>query len=78
MKIGDTKIWFVTGISSGLGKAIAQNVIDNCDFVTGTFRSQVQADSFNNQHNGKAFALASDITKPVETEQAFKLVTDKF
>ena len=47
------KIWFITGISSGLGKAIAQTVIDKGDFVIGTFRSQIQADAFNNKHKNK-------------------------
>lgn len=72
------KIWFVTGISSGLGKALAQTVIENGDFVIGTFRNQSQADVFNNQHKDEAFALTLDITKPTEIEEAFKLVSDKF
>lgn len=72
------KIWFITGISSGLGKALAQTVIENGDFVIGTFRNQSQADDFNNHHKDEAFALTLDITKPTEIEKAVKLVTDKF
>jgi len=56
------KIWFITGISNGFGKALAQAVIDSGDFVVGTFRSQIQADAFNNQHKDEAFALTLDIT----------------
>jgi short-subunit dehydrogenase len=72
------KIWLITGISSGLGKALAQTVIESGDYVIGTFRSQKQADIFNNQHKDEAFALALDVTKPTEIEKAFKLVSDKF
>ena len=72
------KIWFITGISSGLGKALAQTVIENGDFVIGTFRNQTQADIFNQQHKDEAFALTLDITKPTEIEKAFKLITEKF
>lgn len=72
------KIWFITGISSGLGKALARSVIDKGDFVIGTFRSQMQADVFNNQHSDKGFALTLDITKTNEIKEAFKLITDKF
>lgn len=72
------KIWFITGISSGLGKCLAQTVIENGDFVIGTFRNQSQADVFNNQHKDKAFALTLDITKETEIEKALNLVTDKF
>lgn len=72
------KIWFITGISSGLGKALAQTVIENGDFVIGTFRNQSQTDVFNNQFKDEAFALTLDLTKPTEIEKAVKLVTEKF
>jgi short-subunit dehydrogenase len=72
------KIWFITGISSGLGKALAQTVIENGDFVIGTFRSQTQADVFNNQFKDEAFALSLDITNSTEIEKVVKLVNDKF
>lgn len=74
----NNKIWFITGISSGLGKALAQTVIETGDFVIGTFRSQIQAEIFNHQHKDEAFALALDITKPLEIENAVKLVADKY
>lgn len=72
------KIWFITGISSGLGKALAQTVIGKGDFVIGTFRNQSQADNFNSLHQDKSFALTLDISKPNEIKRAVKLVTDKF
>jgi short-subunit dehydrogenase len=72
------KIWFITGISSGLGKALAQTVIENGDFVIGTFRKQKQVDNFNSQHKDKGFALTLDITKLSEIKQVFKIVKDKF
>jgi short-subunit dehydrogenase len=72
------KIWFITGISSGLGKALAQTVIENGDFVIGTFRNQTQADVFNYQFKDEAFALTLDITKENEIENAVKLVFEKF
>jgi NAD(P)-dependent dehydrogenase (short-subunit alcohol dehydrogenase family) len=72
------KIWFITGISSGLGKALAQSVIENGDFVIGTFRNQLQADVFNNTHKDEAFALKMDITKPEEVEKAFQLIENQY
>lgn len=72
------KIWFITGISSGLGKALAQTVIEKGDFIIGTFRKQSQADNFNSLHQDKSFALTLDISKPNEIERVVKLVTDKF
>ncbi|MBC8112223.1 MAG: SDR family NAD(P)-dependent oxidoreductase [Verrucomicrobia bacterium] len=72
------KIWFITGISSGLGKALAAEVIATGDFIIGTFRSQTQTDAFNSQHKDTAFGLTLDITKPGEIDNAFKLITEKF
>ncbi|MEO8235554.1 MAG: oxidoreductase [Flavobacterium sp.] len=72
------RIWFITGISSGLGKAIAQTVIEQGDFVIGTFRNQAQTDAFNNENQNKAFALTLDITIPEEINNAFQIIKDKF
>lgn len=72
------KIWFITGISSGLGKALAQTVLENGDFVIGTFRNQSQTDAFNKQYKNEAFALSMDITKETEIEKAVEFVKGKF
>jgi NAD(P)-dependent dehydrogenase (short-subunit alcohol dehydrogenase family) len=72
------KTWFITGISSGLGKCLAQTAIDHGDFVIGTFRSQTQADTFNDLHLGNGLALALDITKSDEIDRAMQLVASEF
>lgn len=72
------RIWFITGISSGLGEALAQTVIEQGDFVIGTFRSQWQVNNFNNEYKDKAFALTLDITKSNEIETAFQTIKEKF
>lgn len=72
------KIWFITGISSGLGQALAKTVIANGDFVIGTFRNQVQADTFNNEYGEEALALVVDITRQSEIKEAFQLISGKF
>ncbi len=72
------KIWFITGISSGLGKALAETVIQKGDFVIGTFRQAQQAQDFNEKYQDKAFGLVLDITKTNEVENAFTLIKEKF
>lgn len=56
------KHWFITGISSGLGKALAESVIESGDFVIGTLRNQSQVEEFNIKYAGKAHAVLLDIT----------------
>jgi NAD(P)-dependent dehydrogenase (short-subunit alcohol dehydrogenase family) len=64
------KIWFIIGISSGLGKSLADALIENGDFVIGTFRKESQVAEFNAQNHGKAFAYQLDVTD----SQAIKTV----
>lgn len=72
------KHWFITGISSGLGKALAESVIENGDFVIGTFRTQSQVDAFNAAYEGKAHALLLDITREQDIEQSIPKIISEF
>jgi len=72
------KIWLITGVSSGLGKALAQTVIDNGDFVIGTFRNHSQADVFNNQYKNEALALVLDLTKSEQIDNIFQYIKEKY
>jgi NAD(P)-dependent dehydrogenase (short-subunit alcohol dehydrogenase family) len=57
----EKKIWLISGISSGLGKTLAQTVIETGDFVIGTFRQQAQVEAFNEQYSKRAFSILLDI-----------------
>lgn len=57
----EKRIWLITGISSGLGKALAEMVIESGDFVIGTFRKAQQVTKFNLSYSGKGFAYLLDI-----------------
>ncbi|WP_194777632.1 oxidoreductase [Pararhodonellum marinum] len=72
------RVWFITGISRGLGKALAQTVIEQGDFVIGTFRNQNQAYSFNSQYRDEALGMVLDITKPEQIEEAFQFIKQRF
>lgn len=64
-----SKIWLITGVSSGLGRALAEAVIAHGDFVVGTFRDAVQADQFTNRHKPDALGLLLDLTDAAATER---------
>lgn len=72
------RIWFITGISSGLGKALAESVMNHGDFVIGTFRSRSQVEAFNEANAGRGLAVELDITKPDQIEQVVRAVTNQF
>ncbi len=60
------KTWLITGISSGLGHALAKAAIDAGDFVIGTFRNQNQVNEFNRTYAGKALGVKMDVTNREE------------
>jgi NAD(P)-dependent dehydrogenase (short-subunit alcohol dehydrogenase family) len=74
----ENKVWFITGISSGLGKAIAQAAISQGIFVIGTFRNPEQAAEFNKEHKEKALALTLDITRKEDVDAAMSVIASKF
>lgn len=74
----DNRIWLITGISSGLGKALAQSVMEQGDFVIGTFRQQAQVDAFNTKNGGKAHAICLDITHENDIETKVEQLISKF
>lgn len=73
-----SKKWLITGISSGLGKAMAQSAMENSDFVIGTFRKQGQVDQFNSVNKNKGFALKLDVTQQDDIESALEIIVEKF
>jgi NAD(P)-dependent dehydrogenase (short-subunit alcohol dehydrogenase family) len=72
------QIWFITGISSGLGKALAEAVIEKGGFVIGTFRNPSQTEAFNETHHSRAVAFTLDLTKPNDIRSAFDVVRSRF
>jgi NAD(P)-dependent dehydrogenase (short-subunit alcohol dehydrogenase family) len=54
--------WFITGLSSGLGRALAIAALDAGDAVSGTVRSVEAQRSFNSIHAAKALAFIADVT----------------
>ena len=54
--------WLVTGVSSGLGRAIAEHALSRGDFVTGTLRKPEQFEAFAALSPGRAFPIALDVT----------------
>lgn len=74
----DNKIWLITGISSGLGKALAESVMEMGDFVIGTFRQQSQVEKFNNENTQKAKAILMDITNERSIESNIQDIIAKY
>jgi NAD(P)-dependent dehydrogenase (short-subunit alcohol dehydrogenase family) len=65
-----SKIIFITGVSSGLGRAIAQQALDAGHKVVGTVRNQTAASDFEQLKPGQSFAKILDVTHDSEIPKA--------
>lgn len=57
-----TKTWFITGVGSGLGKAIAAAALARGDGVFGLLRDRAAGDAFETSAPGRAVACIADVS----------------
>ena len=62
--------WLVTGVSSGLGRAIAEEALARGDVVAGTLRKPEQFEAFAALAPGRAIPIALDVTDDAAAGQA--------
>jgi NAD(P)-dependent dehydrogenase (short-subunit alcohol dehydrogenase family) len=56
------KTWFITGVSTGLGRSLAQAALADGDTVIGTLRQREQMSAFEQLKPGSSHALLMDVT----------------
>ena len=64
------KCWFITGVSSGIGAALAKAVLDRGDMVIGTVRRRDALAAFEAQAPGRAHGLMLDLDEPGQISPA--------
>ncbi len=70
--------WFITGASSGLGKAMVEAVMATGDFVVATFRQADQVKAFNESQGRKARGLLLDITDMEQIDASIEKALAEF
>ena len=78
MNTTSPKIWLITGVSSGLGHALAEAVIAHGDTVVGTFRDPIQADQFTNHHQPAGLGVVFDVTDPAGADKLLPQLEKQF
>jgi len=56
------RTWFITGVSTGFGRAIANAALEARDRVVGTLRNEDQRKEFADLARGRSFGVVLDVT----------------
>jgi NAD(P)-dependent dehydrogenase (short-subunit alcohol dehydrogenase family) len=73
-----SKIWFVTGSSRGLGRAIVEAALEAGDQVVATARKPAQLDDLADRHGERILPLALDVTDNDQVQQAVQQAIKTF
>ncbi|MDY7579461.1 oxidoreductase [Herbaspirillum sp. RTI4] len=78
MSASDTPVWFITGCSTGFGRELALQVIARGWRVVVTARDQARVADLASGTDGRALALALDVTDSAQIKAAVKAAQDHF
>jgi NAD(P)-dependent dehydrogenase (short-subunit alcohol dehydrogenase family) len=70
MTFDDSRVWFITGASSGLGRALAEAALDRGERVVATARNPEQVAELEERHPGQVAAVSLDVTDPEQARTA--------
>ncbi len=78
MNIQNSKVWLITGSSTGFGRTLAETVLQQGDKVVATARKPEQLQDLIAQYPAAALALKLDVTDKAEIETAIQKAIAKF
>ncbi|KAH9843763.1 uncharacterized protein C8Q71DRAFT_12798 [Rhodofomes roseus] len=74
-----SKVWFITGSSTGFGRAMTEHVLAKGDIAVATLRSpEVLAELKSKHSEDKLLVLKLDVSKPHEIKDAFAAAVKRF
>lgn len=73
-----TKVWFITGCSTGFGRELAKEVLAKGYRAVVTARDVNAVSDIVKEHPEKVLALSLDVTVPVQIETAVQMAIEKF
>lgn len=73
-----SRVWFITGCSTGFGRVLAEEVLKAGGKVVATARKPEQIADFEQRYPERALALRLDVTRPDEIESAVAAAIARF
>ncbi|MBN8618903.1 MAG: SDR family NAD(P)-dependent oxidoreductase [Anaerolineae bacterium] len=72
------RVWFITGVSAGLGRALAEVVLEAGERVVGTVRQAEQVSAFEALKPGASAALVMDVREAEQVNAAVRGAIERF
>lgn len=73
-----SKVWFITGCSTGFGRHLAQEALQKGEKVAVTARNTNDVKDLTEKYPDTAHAITLDVTKPGQVSAAVKEAVEKF
>lgn len=73
-----SKVWFITGCSTGFGRELAKQVLEQGNQVVVTARNTADIQDIVDQYPKTAVAVQLDVTKPEQVSESVKKAIAKF
>ena len=73
-----SKTWLITGASRGLGRALAEAVLEAGDRLIATARDPASLAALEQRHGEAVSVAALDVTDPAAAEAAVRLAVERF
>ena len=70
MSIQNTKVWFITGSSTGFGRILAEQLLEKGETVIATARKPEKLDDLVAKYQERVLAVRLDVKKPEEVREA--------
>ncbi len=64
------KVWFITGVSTGLGRALGEAVLAHGDYLVGTVRDPSQIGAIEQLAPGRVLGIQMDVTEASQVQAA--------
>jgi NAD(P)-dependent dehydrogenase (short-subunit alcohol dehydrogenase family) len=74
----NSRVWFITGASRGIGAALAQAVLDDNERVVAAARDEDALAALTRRYPDRAAALALDVTDSAQTREAVQAAVGAF
>lgn len=73
-----SRIWFITGASSGFGRILSEELLKTGNRVIATARQVEKVSDFEQRYPGLAKALPLDVTRPEQVDSTVKAAIQQF